>query len=63
MCVKLHLTMHTPASNTHTFRPINFVSTDGHEVNVHGVNVHRNFAHSLSCIRVQEHLLGSTQLA
>ena len=47
---------------SHSLWPVDFVPADGKQVNVHLADIDRDLSNRLSCIGVEEDLLGSAQL-
>jgi hypothetical protein len=45
-----------------TFRTIDFVTTDAHEINFHVVDIKWDFSNSLGCISMEIHLSGTANL-
>lgn len=45
-----------------TFRTIEFVTADAHEINFHVIDIKWDFPNSLGCISVEIHLSGTANL-
>lgn len=50
------------STSVSTFGPINFMAADAHEINLHVIDIHRDFTDCLCCIRVEEHLTRAADL-